>query len=382
MRIVHVVESLEVGGAEHMVVALSRLQHARGHRVAIACLFREGALADAARAAGVKVVDCGKQEGLDVRAALRLRRLLAERPPDVLHTHNPVPHYYAVAAATGLQIGRVLNTRHGMGSSGATGRRDRLFRFAMRFTDFGVAVCEAARQHFVAQGMIPADKAVTVPNGIDLTRIVPRNPASRSRLLAALSVTGDPVVFGSVGRLNVLKDQPTMLRAFARLNEAAPGRAILVVAGDGEERAMLEQERDRLGLGERVFLLGQRDDVPELLAGFDVFVLSSRTEGYSLALVEASAAGLPIVATDVGGNREIVGHERTGVLVPSEDPQALAGAMLSLLEDPDARARLGEAGRLWALENATLESMHERYMALYEKRRAGATGAVRAGAQR
>jgi len=382
VRIVHVVESLEVGGAEHMVVALARLQHARGHRVAIACLFREGALAAVARAAGIEVVDCGKRQGLDLRAALRLRRFLAGRSPDVLHTHNAVAHYYAVAAAAGLGIRRVLNTRHGMGASGAAGRTEQLYRFAVRFTDFGVAVCEAARQRFAEQGVVPEDKAVAIPNGIDLARIEPRSPAARRRLLAALAIDDDPVVFGSVGRLNVLKDQRTLLHAFARVHEARQGRAILIIVGEGDERASLERERAGLGLNAQVFLPGQRDDVPTLLAGFDVFVLSSRTEGYSLALVEAAAAALPIVATDVGGNREIVRDGRSGLLVPPDDPKALADAMRCLLDDAETRARMGDAGRLWALENGALESMLERYMDLYETQRAGASGAVRAGAHR
>ena len=379
MRIAHVVESLEVGGAEHMVVALSRMQRARGHEVSIACLFREGPLAERAREAGVEVVNCGKRDGLDLAAVRRLRGWLARARPDVLHTHNPVPHYYAVAASLGRRDGCVINTRHGMGSAAGNGRRDRLFRFAMRFTDLGVAVCEAARERFVSLGILPEAKAVTVPNGIDLARFMPRNTEARQHLLESLGVPGDPFVFGSVGRLDRLKDQATMLRAFALLaapangTEGGPQNAILAIAGDGDEREALERERERLGLQGRVFLLGRRDDVPALLAGFDAFVLSSRTEGYSLALLEASASGLPIVATDVGGNGEIVGNERTGLLVPPQDPAALADAMRRVARDPEAGHRMGQAGRAWALANGSLDAMYRRYMNLYEGRRADAT---------
>lgn len=374
MRIAHVVETLQVGGAEQMVVALARLQRERGHEVAIACLFGEGPLAARAREAGIELTDCGKRAGLDLAAAMRLRRWLRKRRPEVLHTHNPVPHYYSAAAAAGLGISTLLNTRHGMGASGQTDRRERLYRWAMGVSDFGVAVCRAACERFVAQEVIPAGKAVTVPNGIDLARTKLRSTEARAHLLRSLGVNGNPFVFGSVGRLNALKDQLTMLRAFARLlradasvgDPAGPGGGtVLVIAGEGEERPALEREIAALTLHGHVFLLGQRDDVPELLAGMDAFVLSSRTEGYSLALVEAAAAGLPIVATDVGGNAEIVQEGVTGRLVPPGDPQALAQAMSELASSEATLARMGAAAREWAMEHGSLETMYSEYLRLY-----------------
>lgn len=384
MRIAHVVETLQVGGAEQMVVALARLQRERGHEVSIACLFGEGPLAARAREAGIEVTDCGKRAGLDLAAAMRLRRWLRARRPEVLHTHNPVPHYYAVAAGAGLGIRTVLNTRHGMGASGDVGRRERLYRWAMRSSDFGVAVCRAARERFVAQGVIPAEKAVTVPNGIDLARAKPRSAEARARLLQSLGVAGDPFVFGSVGRLNALKDQVTMLRAFAQVlrefeeHAGSPSRgAILVIAGEGEQRPALEREIAALALESRAFLLGQRDDVPEVLASMDAFVLSSRTEGYSLALVEAAAAGLPIVATDVGGNAEIVEEGVTGRLVPPGDPQALARAMSALAGSEAELARMRAAGRGWALEHGSLDAMYQEYLRLYRRGRAPAAATER-----
>jgi len=372
VRIVHVVESLDMGGAEQMVVTLARMQRAHGHDVSVVCLFNEGVLAEEARAAGVPVDACAKRPGLDLRAVRRMRRFIAGARPDVLHSHNPVPHYYAIAATRGVRIGRVLNTRHGMGSSGATGRRDFLFRLAMRATDWGVAVCEAARQRFLTQGLMSAERAVTVRNGIDLTRIRPRSDDAHARLLAGLEVQGSPFVFGSVGRLNVLKDQVTMLRAFAAFcadaaADAATRAAILVIAGEGEMRPLLEREIAGLGLTGRAFLLGQRRDVPDILAGLDAFVLSSRTEGYSLALVEASAAGLPIIATDVGGNREIVQDDVTGALVPAGDVPRMAQAMRAIAAAPDRCAALGRAGRDWAMREGAVETMFARYEALYAR---------------
>ena len=378
MRIAHVVESLEIGGLEHVVVALVGEQRRRGHEVRILCLWRRGALAERAEAAGIVVECCDKQSGLDVRALSVMRRMLRAFRPDVLHTHNPMAHYYAVAASLGLGIGSIVNSRHGMGSGQLSARREKLYRAALLATDHAVSVCDAARQRFVAHGVMPAAKAVVVRNGIDLSRFVPRSEAAGARLRQSLGLPPAAVVFGTVGRLNEAKQQHRMLSALCTLLDHGL-EAALVVAGDGELRAELERETDRLRLREHVRFLGARSDVPDLLAGMDVFVLSSRTEGYSLALVEASAAALPIVATDVGGNAEIVQDGRTGLLVPSGDDARLATAMEELARSAARRELLGRQARQWALEEGSLDAMCDGYERLYGR---AAGPAPHAGAPR
>lgn len=364
MRIAHVVESLDIGGLEHVVVALAGAQRQRGHEVRIVCLWRRGALAERAEAAGMRVDSCEKRPGFDVRALSAMRALLRDFRPEVLHTHNPMAHYYAVAASMGLGIARTLNTRHGMGSGALSARREKLYRLALLATDHAVSVCDAARQRFVAHGVMPAGKAVVVRNGIDLARFVPRGGEAGASLRLALGLPDDAVVFGTVGRLNEAKQQHRLLHA---LREVVNGglRAALVIVGDGELRAALEAETDRLGLREQVRLLGARGDVPQLLVGMDVFVLPSRTEGYSLALVEASAAALPIIATAVGGNAEIVQDGLTGLIVPPGDDARLAEAMAALGRDAARREKLGEQARAWALREGSLDAMCDGYERLY-----------------
>lgn len=375
MRIAHVVESLEIGGLEHVVVALASEQRRRGHEVRILCLWRRGALAERAEAAGILVECCDKRPGLDVRALASMRGMLRGFRPDVLHTHNPMAHYYAVAASLGLGIGRVLNSRHGMGSGQLSARREKLYRAALLATDHAVSVCDAARQRFVAHGVMPEAKAQVVRNGIDLSRFVPRSDAAGERLRQTLSLPPAAVVFGSVGRLNEAKQQQRMLAALRVLIDRGLDAA-LVVAGDGELRADLERETDRLALRDRVRFLGARNDVPDLLAGMDVFVLSSRTEGYSLALVEASAAALPIVATAVGGNAEIVQNRRTGLLVPAGDDERLAAAMGELGRSASQREQMGRQARAWALEEGSLAAMCDGYEQLYGCARGPASDAA------
>ena len=347
-----------------MVVALASAQRARGHDVRIVCLWRRGALAARAEAAGIRVDCCEKRSGLDVQALRRMRRLLRESGADVLHTHNPMAHYYAVAATLGLGIRRVLNSRHGMGSGELSARREKLYRLALLVTDHAVSVCDAARQRFVAHGVMPAGKATVVRNGIDLSRFAPRSAAAGTRLRLALGLPEAAVLFGTVGRLNEAKQQVRLLHALRALLDAGV-QAALVVVGDGELRGSLEADTDRLSLRDRVRLLGARSDVPELLAGMDVFVLPSRTEGYSLALVEASAAALPIVATAVGGNAEIVQDGVTGLIVPAGDDDRLVAAMRALAGDARKRESLGAQARAWALREGSLDAMCDAYLRLY-----------------
>lgn len=376
MKIVHVVESLAVGGLERVVLSLASWQRRRGDASRIVCLFHEGALAVEARAQGIDVLAMNKTPGLDLRALRTLRATLSACNADVLHTHNAVAHYYAAAAAVGLGIARVINTRHGMGPARASWQLDRLYRAALLGTDAAVSVCQAGQDRFVKAGIIPADKAIVVANGIAVADIQPRNPQARARLLAQLERPASSIVLGSVGRLDPVKDHTTLLRAMHLLRSR--GRAVeLVVAGDGESRASLEALIHTLQLKPCVHFLGMRQDVAQILSGFDIFVLSSISEGYSLALVEAAAAALPIVATRVGGNADIVANGATGLLVPAQDAQALAQALIRLVDDIELRERMGSAGRQWALQHGTVEAMGQAYLALYEGSPAG-TGQRRA----
>lgn len=367
MNIVHVVESLALGGLERVVVSLVGIQVRRGHRVQVVCLFNEGTLAIDARAAGAEVFACGKVAGLDLGAARKMRCVIKAFRADVVHTHNPVAHYYAAMATLGLGSRMLLNTRHGMGSFPFSRRRETLYRAALVVSDVAVCVCDAAMERFVSHRIIPRAKALTVRNGTNVSAFAERNAAARGRLLGACEVSGDPFVFGTVGRLSAAKDQAGLLTAMRHLVDVGAD-VLLVIVGDGEMRHTLHEQVGTLQLEARVRFLGARSDIPALLAGFDAFVLSSVTEGYSLALVEACAAALPCVVTDVGGNAEIINDGISGLLVPSGDPTRLATAMGKLCDSSSARDAMGNAARDWALKNGTLNAMYERYQAIYERR--------------
>jgi glycosyltransferase involved in cell wall biosynthesis len=365
VNITHVVENLNRGGLERMVLELVKIQHRQGHRCQVVCLFETGSQAHELDALGIPVIGCHKRDGVDFRALARARRSFARHGTEVLHTHNAVAHYQAVLASCGLGIRRILNTRHGMGVNQRTGRREWLYRRALAHTDTVVTVCQAALRDAVARGIVPRLKAEVVPNGIPVNLFAPASPDMRLRLLEALQLPAHATLIGTVGRLNWAKDQIGLIRAFGQVHARHP-HAALVLIGDGELRAHLQQRVNDEGLQQAVHFLGDRNDVQALLRGLDLFVLSSLSEGYSMALLEACATALPIVATDVGGNGEIVHDGHTGRLVPAGDPPALAEAMLALIQAPQKASACGRAAREWVERNGSLETMAGRYDRLYQ----------------
>lgn len=361
MNVVHVVESLERGGLERVVCDLVQEQVRAGHCITVVCLFTDGLLADEARRAGAPVVAIRKRTGLDPAALMRLRRELNACQADVIHTHNATAHYHAAFMARRRGHAVLVNTRHGMGGERRSDRRERLYSMALGRTAAVAAVCQAAADRMVADGIVPAGLMRVVPNGIrvDAFGLQDRLDARRR-----LGVTGDGLVIGTVGRLNWAKDHAFLLRACQEYVTDDPAASVVIV-GKGEERDELERMTAALGLQGRVRFLGDRSDVASLLPGMDIFALSSRTEGHSIALLEASAAGVAMIATDVGGNREIVQHRSTGLLVPHGDLQGFAGALRELAQSPSLRSGLGAAARVWAAANASLGVMAQRYERLY-----------------
>lgn len=373
MDIVHFVENLERGGLERTVIDLIAAQREAGHHCAVVCLFQEGMLAAELREQGVMIQACGKRRGPDMHALLKARRFMTGLPGAVLHTHNSMAHYYAVLATLGLPLARIINTRHSMGGRKGTTRQEWLYRRSMRCTDHVVAVCEAERKRLQASGVRPRRSLSTIPNGINLERFMPAVAERRRALAEGLGWQPDSRVIGTVGRLQSIKDQARLIHAFGHVRSKVPD-VVLVIVGDGDLRPQLEQLVEELGLQESVRFLGDRGDVPQLLAGMELFVLSSLSEGYSVALIEACAAALPIVATDVGGNREIVRDGVNGKLLAAGDTSALADALLGMLAEVDGMLAMGKASRNWALSEASFRTMANRYERLYVSAAHGMVG--------
>jgi glycosyltransferase involved in cell wall biosynthesis len=293
------------------------------------CLGPHGPVADEIAACGWEVNCLGVAPGLRAGLVYRLAREFARTRADVVHTHNNAPLIYGGPAARLAGVRAVVQTRHGQATG--TSRRHRLaFRVATLFAQRVVCVSEDSRRLSADQGVAVRRLAV-VRNGIDTSRFAYLGP-----------VSGGPVVM--VGRLVPLKGVDTLLRSVALVVRRRP-EFRLEVAGDGEARPGLEALTRELGLGGHVRFLGDVRDVPGLLARAAGVVLPSLSEGISLTLLEAMARGLPVVATDVGGNPEVVKDGVTGWLVPPADPEKLAAALLDLGAVCDLTRAMGRAGR-------------------------------------
>jgi glycosyltransferase involved in cell wall biosynthesis len=238
-------------------------------------------------------------------------------------------------------------------------------RFLLRRKDHAVGVGEAVRQALIRnEGLSPA-RVEVIHNGIPLDpfkRVVPE--VDRLAVRRDLHLDVDDIVVIQVARLDYLKDHATAIRAFDLALRSCP-RLRLLLVGDGPERAMIEPLIRRLELGDRVQLLGTRTDIPRLLAASDLALLSSISEGIPLVLIEAMAARLPVVSTEVGGIPEIVDPGRTGLLAPSGDAPALAHHLIRLANDPSDRFEMGEAGQERACRLFSETQMHAKYRALY-----------------
>lgn len=364
LGVVHVIDSLEYGGLERVVADLAIAQAAYGHTVKVFSLCDTDGFRPFLEQAGIPVIIGHKRGGADVRLIRLLRATLLETGVDVVHTHNFVPSYYAAAATRFARRPPVLvNTCHNMGGRLRNRRLRWLYRWSLTHAQKVAMVGAKVREQLVSSGRVPASKSSTVMNGIPVDRFE-RSSATRAQVRDELGIAQDALVIGTVGRLVELKNQRLLLEAAALLRPSRPG-LVVVLAGDGPLRDELASLARQLGMQDGVVFTGPRQDIPRLLNAFDLFALPSRTEGLSIALLEACAAGLPLIATRVGGNDEIVQAHQTGLLVPSDDVSALRAALSRLLEDPAQRLRMGENARRWVVEHGSIEAMRENYDALY-----------------
>jgi glycosyltransferase involved in cell wall biosynthesis len=234
-------------------------------------------------------------------------------------------------------------------------------RFLGHFPDRICAVSNELKAHLVAEGF-RRESVEVIYNGIDIGPLP--SPELRATIRSQLGVSDDVLVIGTIGRLDPVKDIEMLLNAVGQLPEALP--ILVVVVGDGAERARLEQSAKRLTAHRQVRFLGHRDDARQWLAGFDVYVNSSISEGVSLTILEAMAAGLPIVATQVGGTPEVV-NESCGRLIPARNPSGLAEVLLMLGDNPECRRTLGRQARERVESHFTVERMVDQYRTIYAR---------------
>ncbi len=369
MRIVHVAPSFYPAGAERVVANLA-VASAERHEMHVVSLYPDvaGSLRREMEAAGVKTTALDKPKGPRVDAAWRLARRLRDLSPDVVHTHT-LGLAYSCPAVWWLRPPACVHTVHTLAERENDGRYGRLYGWA--FTKklvTPVAVGEQVRRSI--EERYGLSDVATIENGIPVARFL-EPEVSRMEVRAREGIAPDAICIIHVAGFRPVKNHRTLLRAFSEVHRQQP-RARLILVGDGAERPVVEREIHELGLASAVHVLGNRDDVADLLHASDVFTLPSLFEGLPMSAVEAMVAGLPVVASSVGGLVELVDGGRRGRLVePGEDPEPLSRVLLEMVEDETLRTAAGREARTFAVERYGIAACAERYESLYRNLGAG-----------
>ncbi|MCS7058376.1 MAG: glycosyltransferase [Meiothermus sp.] len=364
-RVLLLVTSLGHGGAETQVVELGRGLAQLGWAVRVVCMVPPGPKAQDLAQAGIPVDSLEMQPGRpSLKGFTRMVRLVRKFQPQVLHAHMVHANLLARLVRPFVRVPVVLCTAHNIIEGGRW--RELAYRLTDSLCDLTTQVSEAGLERYLRVGAIPPRRGLYIPNGVDPKRFAP-DPAVRQPLRQRLGAQDGEFVWLAVGRFVEAKDYPNLLRAFAGVVQAHP-EARLWLVGQGPLLEPMKELVGSFGLEEKVRFLGARGDVPSLMNAADAYVMSSAWEGMPMVLLEAAAVGLPIVATDVGGNREVVEQGKNGLLVPPKDSQGLAMAMRALMERPAAeRTQMGQAGRALVLQRYDLERIVQRWDALYQE---------------
>ena len=370
VRVVHVVHSFGIGGLENVIVQLiNRLPPERFEHVVLA-LTTVSDFQQRVAQAGVRFIALNKPPGHAVPLYPRVYRLLRELQPDVLHTCNlaalelvPLAWLARVPLRVHAEHGWDAHDRHGNNP-----RYRRLRRLYRPFVSHYVVVSQDLDDYLGRAIGVPAHRRSLIANGVDTDTFAPAHGVPQA-VPGCPFEPGKHWLVGTVGRLQTVKNQPLLARAFVRALQCQPAMrdtARLIIVGEGLLRAEIERVLADACMTDLAWLPGARSDVADVLRLLDLFVLPSQTEGTSCTLQEAMASGLPVVATAVGGTPDLVQDGVTGYLVPPDDEQALADAMVRAFSSPDNSARQGEAGRQHAVRRFAIGAMVQRYQQLFE----------------
>jgi glycosyltransferase involved in cell wall biosynthesis len=363
--IAYVVNALNPGGTERLVVDMSRA-FAREFDLQVICLDEPGAWGQALRAEGIAVHCVWRQPGMDLSMPGKLARLFRTAGTRIVHAHQCTPWFYAALSRLRYRAPRLLLEEHGRFYPEVRNRKRALVNRALigPLTHRFVGVSEDVRQRLETYEGLDAARIRVIYNGVTPARTI--DPAARAALRERLGFASTDFIVGTVGRFDSIKNLPMLVRAIAAVAKNEPRvRGLLV--GDGPEMTPIRALVGELGLQSQVRLTGFREDARDLAQCMDLFVLSSFSEGTSMALLEAMSAGVPVAVTQVGGNPEVVTRGETGWVVPSDDVGALSAALTEAMADAPLRQRRAAAGRLRFEEIFRFETMLDHYRGLYRE---------------
>lgn len=363
-HVVHVIGRLQTGGAERQLVNYLLAADRRDFRHTALCLVERGALADTVEAAGVRVVRIRVRSRDAVRSLWRLAAWLRREDAAIVHTHMHHAALWGRVAAKLAGVPVLVTTEHGK-ELWKNRLQVAVDRRLSRWTARHIAVSEDGLEIRRRRERVAADRILLIPNGVPIPAD-PRNDAGRDRVRQEFGLAPQTPVLGTVGRLVEAKGYEHLIEALRLLRRDYPDLRWLA-AGDGERRPALAQLAAERGLSDAVIWAGMRDDVGDLLAAMDLWIMSSVREGLPVALLEAMAASKTIVATNVGGIPDAARDKREAILVPPADPQALAAAIAKLLREPDLAQALAEAARKRATAEYGIAGVARRIEEVYHQ---------------
>jgi sugar transferase (PEP-CTERM/EpsH1 system associated) len=368
--IAHVIHRLDVGGLENGVVNLINHMPEERYRHAVICLKDYTNFRFRLRRNDVQLFSLNKPEGKSLIVYFRLWWLLKKLKPDIVHTRNFAAIECQLPAFLAGVPGRV-HSEHGWDMADVDQfdvKRRLIRRLYSIFVKQYVAVSHHIASYMAEHIKVPGPKLMQIYNGVDTNRFRPPEEG-REKLPNGDFAPEGTFVIGTVGRMHTVKDQLTLVHAFLRLLNLAPHNRKnlrLVIIGEGPLRKKSLETLRKAGAANLVWMPGARDDIPRIMRGFDVFVLPSKAEGVSNTILEAMASGLPVIATCVGGNSELVIDGKTGMIVPPGDPDKMAERIRDYVEKPGLLSIHGQAGSVRANEEFSLKRMVAAYAKVYE----------------
>src|SRR5260221_2686367 len=369
-NVLFIIDSFEQGGSERQAMQLLTQLHASGKcRVRLACLQNRGSLRAEADQLGIgEIHEYALNSFYDLNFTRQLRRLvhfIKENEIDVVHTHCFYTNIFGMTGAFLAGV-RARITSKGETDGFRTPLEKRAERAAFRLSHRVVANCLVVQNQLIREG-VSRSKIIQHYNGLDLERLKVRSGLRREAALAEFALPTDRRYMSIVANLrNPVKDHPMFLRAAARVRAEVPD-AGFAIAGEGELMESLRELSSRLGILNDVFFLGRCDNVADLLFASEIGVLSSKAEGFANAILEYMAAGLPVVATDVGGAREAIAEGETGYTVASGDDEKMAARIIDLLNEPERGRRMGERGKLIAAQKFSCDRHLQNTLELYDE---------------
>ena len=368
--IAHIIYRLDVGGLENGLVNLINRMPMDRFRHAIICLTDFTAFRQRVERGGVPVFALNKPPGNSPVLHFKLWWLLTRLRPDIVHTRNfGALEAVLPAALAGVPVRIHSEHGHDVGDLDGSSRKYQWVRRALRpFVHQYVALSKDLERYLHEKIRVPAARVSQLYNGVDTVLFRPAHD-TREPLPCAGFAGPDQFVIGTVGRMQAIKDPVNLARAFVRLLHEVPDgarRLRLVMVGDGPLKDQVRAVVEEAGAIELAWLAGTRDDVPRIMRGLDLFVLPSLSEGISNTVLEAMASGLPVLATDVGGNPELVEAGVTGTLVPRNDAASMARAIRAYMDNPDLRRRHGFEARRTVERRFGMDVMVNAYMTVYD----------------